>query len=99
MNLSYERVVNDNKREKSTRVEINKMEIKIIAFGSIAELTGKEITVQASNVASLKVTLQELFPELADRKYAVAVNMKVVQGNLELKQNDTVALMPPFSGG
>ena len=64
------------------------MEIKIIAFGSIA-----------SNVASLKVTLQELFPELVDRKYAVAVNMKVVQGNLELKQNDTVALMPPYSGG
>ena len=75
------------------------MEIKIIAFGSIAELTGKEITVQASNVASLKVTLQELFPELSDRKYAVAVNMKVVQENLELKQNDTVALMPPYSGG
>jgi molybdopterin synthase sulfur carrier subunit len=75
------------------------MEIKIIAFGSIAELTGKEITVQASDVASLKVTLQELFPELADRKYAVAVNMKVVQENLELKQNDTVALMPPYSGG
>lgn len=75
------------------------MEIKIIAFGSIAELTGKEITVQASDVASLKVTLQELFPELVDRKYAVAVNMKVIQGNLELKQNDTVALMPPYSGG
>ncbi len=75
------------------------MEIKIIAFGSIAELTGKEITVQASDVASLKVTLQEFFPELVDRKYAVAVNMKVIQGNLELKQNDTVALMPPYSGG
>lgn len=75
------------------------MEIKIIAFGSIAELTGKEITVQASDVDSLKVILQELFPEMADRKYAVAVNMKVVQENLELKQNDTVALMPPYSGG
>lgn len=75
------------------------MEIKIIAFGSIAELTGKEITVQASDIASLKETLQELFPELVDRKYAVAVNMKVVQENLELKQNDTVALMPPYSGG
>lgn len=75
------------------------MEIKIIAFGSIAELTGKEITMQASDVDSLKVILQELFPELVDRKYAVAVNMKVVQGNLELKQNDTVALMPPYSGG
>jgi len=75
------------------------MEIKIIAFGSIAELTGKEITVQASDVDSLKVILQELFPELVDRKYAVAVNMKVIQGNLELKQNDTVALMPPYSGG
>ncbi len=75
------------------------MEIKIIAFGSIAELTGKEITLQAIDVASLKVTLQELFPELSDRKYAVAVNMKVVQENLELKQNDTVALMPPYSGG
>ena len=75
------------------------MEIKVIAFGQIAEITGKEITLEASDINSLKIILDEKFPVLSDRKYAIAVNKKLVQGNIDLKQNDTVALMPPYSGG
>ena len=75
------------------------MEIKIIAFGQIAEITGKEITLEASDISSLRSILSEKFPALSDREFAIAVNKKLVQGNLELNQNDTVALMPPYSGG
>ncbi|MFC6095370.1 MoaD/ThiS family protein [Flavobacterium qiangtangense] len=75
------------------------MEIKIIAFGQIAEITGKEITLEASDIDSLKIILSEKFPALSDRKFAIAVNKKLNQVNLDLKQNDTVALMPPYSGG
>ena len=75
------------------------MEIKIIAFGQIAEITGKEIMLEASDIDSLKIILGEKFPALSDRKFAIAVNKKLVQGNLELNQKDTVALMPPYSGG
>nr|WP_314897001.1 MoaD/ThiS family protein [uncultured Flavobacterium sp.] len=75
------------------------MIIKIIAFGQIAEITGKEFSVGANDVNELKSTLNKQFPPLAERKYAIAVNKKLVNDNLTLTENDTVALMPPYSGG
>ncbi|KGO85530.1 hypothetical protein Q765_16035 [Flavobacterium rivuli WB 3.3-2 = DSM 21788] len=75
------------------------MAIKIIAFGQIAEITGKELTVEASDITILKAALQVEFPALAEKKYAIAVNKKLVADNVALSDNDTVALMPPYSGG
>jgi molybdopterin converting factor small subunit len=39
------------------------------------------------------------FPSIGNKKYFVAVNQKMIQTNTLLKTGDTVALMPPFSGG
>nr|WP_314498822.1 MoaD/ThiS family protein [uncultured Chryseobacterium sp.] len=75
------------------------MEIKIIAFGQISEITGKELTFESSDLFSLRAGLIEKFPELAKRKFIFAVNKKLVQGNITLQQDDVVALMPPYSGG
>jgi len=75
------------------------MEIKIIAFGRIAEITGKELMLTASDTDTLKQQLAGKFPQLSGMNYAVAVNKKMTEGNTELNTNDTVALMPPYSGG
>lgn len=75
------------------------MAIIIIAFGQIAEITGKEFIVEANNVTALKSVLNKKFPALSQKKYAIAVNKKMVTENVELNENDTVALMPPYSGG
>ena len=75
------------------------MTIKIIAFGQISEIMGKEISVEATDVVSLKIALQNKYPPLAEKKYVVAVNRKLVNGNINFTANDTVALMPPYSGG
>lgn len=75
------------------------MEIRIIAFGRIAEITGKELMLTASDTDTLKQQLAGKFPQLSGMKYAVAVNKKMTEGNTELNTNDTVALMPPYSGG
>ncbi len=75
------------------------MEVKVIAFGKIAEITGKELSFTASDTDTLKEQLVEQFPQLADMKFAVAVNKKVTEENRALSNNDTVALMPPYSGG
>ena len=77
------------------------MKIKLLAFGQIADLTGQsesEIT-DVINTDELKQKLSEQFPELSRSKYSVAVNKKIVQGNAQLNNGDTVALLPPFSGG
>jgi len=75
------------------------MKIKILAFGQIAEITGKELALEATDTASLIAALEKNFPSLSGRKYAVAVNKKLTHVNTMLDQNDTVALMPPYSGG
>ena len=75
------------------------MTVNIIAFGQIAEITGRELIVEAADTAVLKIALQVQFPALADKKYALAVNKRLVTDNVTLNENDTVALMPPYSGG
>jgi molybdopterin converting factor small subunit len=77
------------------------MEIKIRAFGQLAEIAGKSEW-EMSNVESteeLKLTLAEQFPEFSSLKYSVGVNHKVVQEDTRLHDTDQVALLPPFSGG
>ncbi len=77
------------------------MEINIIVFGQIIDLTGKpswKISgVKNTDELMKKLTLQ--FPELPSIKYSIAVNKNIIQNNTELNQDDTVALLPPYSGG
>lgn len=75
------------------------MEIKVMSFGRIAEITGKEFSITVPDTDALKQKLSERFPQLAAMKFAVAVNKKVTEENTELRNNDAVALMPPYSGG
>jgi molybdopterin converting factor small subunit len=48
---------------------------------------------------NLIAKLNEMYPELAGTKYAIAVDKKIVTENIPLNINSTVALLPPFSGG
>lgn len=77
------------------------MEITILAFGNIADLTGKsswKITC-GNNTKDLLQTLHGEFPELHKVKYVLAINKKLILMNTLLNDGDTVALLPPFSGG
>ena len=77
------------------------MEINLLAFGQAADIAGKT-SWKVSDVGDtdgLRVKLAEQFPILPAIKYSMAVNKKVVPGNTELRNGDTVALLPPFSGG
>ena len=77
------------------------MEITIIAFGQMAELTGNsgwkmnDIT----DIASLKQRIESTYPATKNINYLVAVDKKIINGNVEIPANATVALLPPFSGG
>ena len=77
------------------------MEINIIAFGQIVDLTGR----QSWKISGIKTTdelmrkLTEQFPSLPKINFIMAVNKNVIINNTELNPNDTVALLPPYSGG
>ena len=77
------------------------MEIRILTFGQIADITGStEFKISdVKTTEELSSKLAEVFPGLSSIKYAIAVNHKVVHSNTELKNEDTVAFLPPFSGG
>ena len=77
------------------------MEIQLISFGKIAEfLENQHMEVSdINNTDQLKHYLESSFPQLATMKYKVAVNKILVQENTLIKNNDSVAIMPPFSGG
>lgn len=77
------------------------MEIELISFGKIAELiSNQKVDVKdISDTDGLKASLETLFPALASMKYKIALNQHIVQVNTRVSHHDTVALMPPFSGG
>jgi molybdopterin synthase sulfur carrier subunit len=76
------------------------MAIKLLTFGQITEITGQsESTVNAMDSDALKAQLIMQFPGLKDLQFAIAVNKYVINENTGLKDGDTVALLPPFSGG
>lgn len=44
-------------------------------------------------------TVVAKFPSLAAQRYIIAVDRQVITGNVQLNEGQTVAFMPPFSGG
>jgi molybdopterin converting factor small subunit len=76
------------------------MQINIIIFGQLCDLLGENLMLNdITDTNNLTETLNKKFPQLADAKYVMAVNKKLVTENISLTNNSTVALLPPFSGG
>ncbi|HEX7904638.1 MAG TPA: MoaD/ThiS family protein [Chitinophagaceae bacterium] len=76
------------------------MQVKIIIFGQLTDITGTSVSLDnVTDTDNLVKTMNKLYPGLADKKYLVAVDKKIIAENSLLKENSTVALLPPFSGG
>ncbi|TJZ51472.1 MoaD/ThiS family protein [Sphingobacterium olei] len=75
------------------------MKIKVRAFGPLLDVMESEFFVEASDTKALVDVLIQQFPGMADRKIAVAVNGKITNTLVKLQDQDTVALLPPYSGG
>jgi molybdopterin synthase sulfur carrier subunit len=77
------------------------MEINLLAFGQIADIIGKSAwkISEVKDTNSLIKKLEEEFPALVKMKYSIAVHKKVIQENTRINDKDTIALLPPFSGG
>ena len=75
------------------------MEMK--TFGKITEIVNKEIELLfPMNLAELKTTLEEQFPLLKNLLYSIAINDELISDeDYMIIQPQSIALMPPFSGG
>lgn len=77
------------------------MQVHLTLFGQLAEITGrKEMILQdIPDSETLIKTLNDIYPLLANTKYAIALNKKVIHENTILIGDNNIALLPPFSGG
>lgn len=76
-----------------------KMTIKL--FGIFAEKIGsRQIDIPFCNdLETLTQYFSKAYPDLNQFQFAVAVNREIVHQNCLLKNEDEIALLPPFSGG
>jgi sulfur-carrier protein len=76
------------------------MQIKILFFGLLTEITGTSLTMDdISDTNSLIKKLNDEYPALQQLNFTIAVDQKIITGNTVLNDGCIVALMPPFSGG
>ena len=76
------------------------MGLNIILFGRLADLVADSIVLEeVFDTDSLVKVLHTNYPELANVKYAIAVDKQIISKNTSLDNNSVVALLPPFSGG
>ncbi len=77
------------------------MAIEILFFGSLVDGTAvSSITVETfSDTHTLLKYLEQQYPSLQSAKYFIAINQQMIQENTTLVSGDSIALMPPFSGG
>jgi molybdopterin synthase sulfur carrier subunit len=75
--------------------------MKVLVFGILQDVCKTDCLEidERSNIAELKYLLEEKFPALKEHSYAVAVNQRWSASDTVLKADDTLALLPPFSGG
>lgn len=72
-------------------------------FGAVADVTQKQKEQlhfeAAGSIENVRLQLEANYPEIKKLSYAFAINQSIAKGNETLKENDELALLPPFAGG
>lgn len=72
----------------------------VMLFGLIAEKAGAtRIAVEAANVVELRAKLGERIEGFEQMSYAIAVDRRLVQGDMSFTGKEEIAVLPPFAGG
>ncbi len=81
------------------------MQCQVLLFAQLAQAIGSDrVTIELSNGATVNEALNELAQEhetiaTMRNSIAVAINEQYCNISTELKDGDTLALIPPVSGG
>jgi molybdopterin synthase sulfur carrier subunit len=75
--------------------------MEVVFYGRLAEITGSTNLhpEDIMDTDQLKEKLFRLYPAMAGIPFSIAVNNHIVHGNSSIHTSDTIALLPPFSGG
>lgn len=76
------------------------MSVEVLFFGKLVEIAGTSLIIEdAQTTDELLKHLQQVYPQLVNEKYIIALNKNMISGNTLLTTGCTVALLPPYSGG
>jgi molybdopterin converting factor small subunit len=77
------------------------MEIKVLFFGVLAEVTMVNCNhySDVKSFSDLKGRIEDEFPEIIHYNFRYSLNNVLVDNDAVLNDGDEVALMPPFAGG
>jgi len=77
------------------------MQINVLFFGILSEVSGNN-TLQIKdieNIRQLKSYLWKTYPKMKEMDFRIAINKEIVDGKVDFKDGDEIALLPPFAGG
>lgn len=77
------------------------MTIHIQCFGKLLDLfpRGIQLEYMPQDIAALRALLLTNYPALKEESFSIVVNKKFASAHQALQQEDTLVLLPPFSGG
>lgn len=77
------------------------MSVTVLFFGPLVDVTGIRTLIlqQVTDTDSLRQQLHARYPTLINAQYLLAVDKQITKENTALKDNETVALLPPYAGG
>lgn len=78
-----------------------KTKITVMVFGQLQDITGSaEITIdEVTDTEMLLNKLHNQYPLLKDKKFLIALDKKIIKEKTEINGQQSIALLPPFSGG
>jgi len=80
------------------------MTLTVTYFGLITDITKQPkeqffLEEETVSLYFLQSKIEEKYPSVAELNFTIAVNQSVVTNDTVLKENDSIALLPPFAGG
>lgn len=77
------------------------MQVKVLFFGVLTEVTGTSCKhyKEVKDISDLKHRIFDDFPQVVHYDYRISLNNELIGSNCMLKNDDEVALLPPFAGG
>ncbi len=89
-----------NETDSKIRFNLN-MEINVLFFGVLAEVTGESGRHYRgiNSFGDLRHRIEDDFPEIVHYNYRIAVNNEIINDEPLLSPGDEIAYLPPFAGG
>ena len=77
------------------------MTVTVLFFGPLIDVTGIRMLVveDVTDTDGLTKHLHARYPTLVKAQYLLAVDKEITHENTTLKNNETIALLPPYAGG